>query len=162
MTQTLLAAIQSHADAILGSSMKLRKNAAQIELHRQEAKNEIAALRQEADKYGRMFKSLYESLVSGLISADEYRDMRGDYETKTRISLERATDIEKQQAELDEQIIEYKGLADVLADAQNTDMTAALIDRLVDRIRIFSDRSIEVDFKFTDGFNRISEVTDNG
>ena len=108
-----------------------------------------------------MFKSLYESLVSGLISADEYRDLREEYEEKTRISLERAAEIEKEQVEFDKQAVEYNELADLIADASSTDMTATIIDRLVDRIRIFSDRSIEIDFKFTDGFNLIGEVTDN-
>ena len=161
LTKTLLTSVQSHADAVIGKSMKLRNKSAEIETQRQEAKAELAMLRQEADKNGRMFKSLYESLVNGLITTDEYREMRADYEAKTKDNLARAAEIEKRQAELDKQIAEYFELSDLIADADNS-MTATLIDRLIDRIQIFSDRSIEIDFSFTNGFDLISEVADNG
>lgn len=155
----LLTTIKSYADIIIGKSIKLHNKSADIDVQRQEAQEELATLRQEADKNSRMFKSLYESLVNGLITADEYRDMRADYETKTKNNLARAAEIEKRQAELDKQITEYFELAELIANADNS-KTAALIDSLVDKIKIFSDRSIEIDFSFLDGFGLINEVTD--
>jgi hypothetical protein len=161
LTKTLLTTIQSHADAVIGKSIQLRKNAAVIEAQQQAAKAELTSLRQEADKNGRMFKSLYESLVSGIITADEYRDMRADYEAKTQKLLSRATEIETRQAELDRQVTEYFELSDLIKDTENNNITAAIIERLIDRIQFYSDRSIKVDFSFTNGFDLISEVTDN-
>jgi len=142
--------------------VKLRRSSAEMELKRQEIKAELTALRQEADKSGRMFKSLYESLVSGLITAEEYRDMREAYETKTQKSLARAAELENRQAELDRQVAEYFELSDLIADAGKNGITANMIERLIDRIQIHSDRSIEVDFSFTSGYDLINEVTDNG
>jgi len=116
-----------------------------MELKRQEIKAELTALRQEADKSGRMFKSLYESLVSGLITAEEYRDMREAYETKTQKSLARAAELENRQAELDRQVAEYFELSDLIADPHILDLTGA--DKLV--------RGVPADFQhlaqFLDG-----------
>ena len=162
LTKTLLTTIQSHADVVIGKSIQLRKNADVIEAQQQAAKAELTSLRQEADKNGRMFKSLYESLVNGLISTDEYHDMRADYEVKTQNLLTRAAEIENRQTELDKQVAEYFELSDLIAVAENSDITAVIIERLIDRIQFYSDRSIKVDFSFTNGFDLISEVTDNG
>ena len=158
LTETLLTVIQSHADAVIGNSMKLRKYTDDIESRHQDVKAELTALRQEADKNGRMFKSLYESLVSGLITTDEYRSMRENYETKASDNLSRAAELETRQAELEKQVTKYCELSDLISGVENSGITAALIDCLIDRIRIFSDRRIEVDFSFSSGFDLISEV----
>ena len=158
LTETLLTVIQSHADAVIGNSMKLRKYTDGIESRHQDVKAELTALRQEADKNGRMFKSLYESLVSGLITTDEYRSMRENYETKASDNLSRAAEIEARQSELEKQVTKYCELSDLISGVENSGITAALIDCLIDRIRIFSDRRIEVDFSFSSGFDLISEV----
>ena len=158
LTDTLLTTVKSHADAVIGKSMKLRKHSAEIEAKRQEVKAELTVLRQEADKYSRMFKSLYESLVSGMITTDEYKEMREDYETKTRKNLSLAAELENRQAEIDRQIAEYFELSDLIADSDNNGVTPKIIDRLINKIQINSDRTIEVDFSFINGFNLINGV----
>jgi hypothetical protein len=125
----------------------------------QEIKTELTALRQETVQNSRMFKSLYESLINGLITAYEYSEMREGYEAKTQGNLSRVVELERQQAEFTRQVAEYCELSDLIANADSSGITAVLIDRLIKRIRIFSDRSIEVDFNFTNGFDLIHEVT---
>jgi hypothetical protein len=158
LIKTLITSIQAHADAVVGKSLKLRKNAGVIEARREAGKAELAALRMEADRCGRMFKSLYESLVSGIISEDEYREMRESYDAKARESLTAAFELETRQASLDKQIAEYCELSDLLAGAADSGVTERVVDCLVDRIRIFPDRHIEVDFSFKNGFDLISGV----
>ena len=158
LKNTLLTAIQSNADALIGNAMNIRKNSSEIDTEKEKVKTQLIALRQEADKNVRMFKSLYESLVSGLITAGEYRDMREDYERKMRENLASAADLETRQHECEKQITEYCEISDLTADAANSGITPKLIERLVDRIRIFSDRSIEVDFSFENGFELIQGV----
>lgn len=161
LKNTLFTIIQSHAGVVIGNSLKLRKNSADIDSKREQVKAELSALKLESDKNGRMFKSLYESLISGLINSDEYREMREGYESKMQGNLYRASELEKQQTELDRQISEYCGLSDLISDSENSGITAKIIDCLVGGIRIFSDRSIEVDFLFNKGFDMISEVMTN-
>jgi DNA invertase Pin-like site-specific DNA recombinase len=152
----MLTMIQTHADVVIGKSVALRKNAPNMEISRERVKAEIATLRLESDKNGRMFKSLYESLISGLITGDEYREMREGYETKMRKNLARAAELETKQAEFDKQIADYCELSDLLTDAANGGITAKIVDCLVDKIRIYSDRSMDVDFLFDNGFDLIN------
>ena len=159
LIEVLLTLIKSHADIIIGKALKLRENSPETEARHNEMKAEIIALRQEADKNSRMFKSLYENMVSGIITEDEYKEMRESYDSKTRENLARAADLENRQKELAKQISKYYELSDLTANAVNGGITAKIINCLVDKIRIFSDRSIEVEFSFNSGFDMISGVT---
>jgi hypothetical protein len=47
-----------------------------------------------------------------------------------------------------------------LADTNNSGITAKIIDCLIDKITVFADRRIEVDFSFSNNFEMISEVAD--
>jgi hypothetical protein len=155
----LLTVIKSHADAVIGKSMLLRKNQTAVESGRTTVKSELSALRQEADKDSRLLKSLYESLVTGIITADEYGELRDGYENKIADGHNRVKALEKRQKELEKQMGEYLEMSDLLAGVNNgEDITAALIDRLVERIRVFHDRRIEVDFRFNSGFEQLCEA----
>jgi DNA invertase Pin-like site-specific DNA recombinase len=156
--QALLTAIQSHADVVLDNSVKLRKSSAKTDNMRDKAKNELAALRLAADKDGRMFKSLYESLVIGLITADEYKEMRENYESKMQKNLARAAELERNIGELDKQISEYLELSDLISDADNAGITAKVIDSLIGGIRFFADKRMEVDFLYDKGFGLVNEI----
>ena len=156
--QALLTAIQSHVDVVMGNSLKLRKSSTEADTMRDAAKSELTTLRLEADKDGRMFKSLYESLVSGLITADEYKEMREGYELKIQNNLTRATELETTISELDRQIAEYLELSDLIADADNAGITAKIIDSLVGSIRFYSDKRMEVDSLYDKDFSLVNEV----
>jgi chromosome segregation ATPase len=158
----LLTVIQSHADVVLEKSLKLRKNSPEIEAKRNALKTELSALRKEADKSRRMSKSLYESLASSIITPDEYREMRDNYETTIRENLARIVELENQQTEFDRQISDYCEIADLISRADKSGITAQLIDCLADKIKIYYDRTIEVEFKFSSGFEMISGVIENG
>ena len=154
----LFAIIQSHAGIIIGNSLKLRKCSADVDSKREEVKAELSALKLETDKTGRMFKSLYESLVDKLITGDEYREMREKYEIKMQENLARAVELKNNQAELDKQITEYCKLSDLIADTENNSITASVIDCLVDRIHFFADRTIKIDFLFNKEFGLVSDI----
>jgi hypothetical protein len=153
LTETLLTSIQKYAEAVLGKSVRLRLNNEAVETNRAAVKVELAALKQENAKGERMLKSLYESLVDGIITADEYREMREGYEAKSKSNLARANELENQQRELEKQVADYFELSELAQNAESNGITAELIDRLIERIDVFSDRSIKVKFKFD------SEVT---
>lgn len=151
----LLTSIQKYAEAVLGKSIKLRLNSNAVETSRAAVKSEITAFKQENANNERMLKSLYESLVSGLINADEYREMRDGYEAKSKANLSRANELESQQRELEKQVADYYELSELAKNAKADGVTAELVDRLIERIDVFSDRSIKVKYKFD------SEVTVN-
>jgi len=161
LTAVLLTMIQKHADTVIGRSLKPRKNNSAAETEQSTIKSGLAALRLEADKSGRMLKSLYESLVSGLITADEYREMRESYEAKTLVNLTHANELEIRGRELDRQIAEYCELSDLIVHADTSGITAEIVDRLVNRIEVYADRHMDVEFRFESGFELVEGVTGN-
>jgi DNA invertase Pin-like site-specific DNA recombinase len=158
LIDALLTVIKKHADAVIGTSMKLRKNQSSIDAGRLKVKSELTALKQDMDKDSRLLKSLYESLVSGVITTDEYKELREGYEKKIADGLKSVKELESRQKELEKQMSEYLELSDLIAKVKGCgDITAALIERLIERIRVFHDRSIEVEFRFNSGFERLCE-----
>jgi DNA invertase Pin-like site-specific DNA recombinase len=156
LIDTLLTVIKKHADAVIGMSLKLRKNSAFVEAGKTKVKSELSALRLEMDKDSRLLKSLYESLVSGVIGSDEYREMRLGYEEKIAERLSRVNKLENSQKELENRMSEYLELTDLISKVKNSeDITAELIDMLVERIRVFHDGRIEADFRFSSGFEQL-------
>lgn len=155
----LLTMIWKHAEAVIGKSVMIRKNEAKVEIGRAAVKSELATVRQELDRDRRLLKSLYESLVTGVITAGEYCQMRSDYETKITDRITHAGELERRQNELEAQVTEYYALADLIGKVrEKPDITAALIEKLVDKIRVFPNKHIEVDFCFIGGFERLNEV----
>jgi hypothetical protein len=154
-----LTIIQKHADAVIGKAIRLKKNKLAMEAGRTAIKSQLAALRQELDRDRRLVKSLYESLVTGIITGDEYRQMRADYEERISNKINLAQELERRQNELEAQVSEYIDLSDLIGGIKGKeDITAVLIDRLIDKIEVFSDRRIEVTFTFESGFERLSEA----
>jgi DNA invertase Pin-like site-specific DNA recombinase len=156
--EALLSMIQAHTDVIFGNTAKLRRTSFKTDVMRDNVKNELTTLKNEADKDGRMLKSLYESLVSGLISTDDYREMRNGYETKMQINLARSAELSKTLGELDSQIAEYMELSDLITDAETNGITEKVINSLISGIRFYSGKRIEVDFLFDNRFDIVNEV----
>jgi len=151
----LLTTIQKHAETVMGKSVKLRKASMAIEADRDMIKAKLSAIRQDAGKDERILKSLYESLVNGVITADEFRDMRADYAAKVQEALRQAAELERRHKELDRQMTEYLELSNLVENAANSGITAKLIDALIDRILIFPGRRIEVSFRYDCDFDLI-------
>jgi len=156
--EALLAIIQSHANVVLGNSVKIRKSSAETDALRDNAKTKLAAIKSEADKDGRMFKSLYESLVNGLITAEEYKEMRDGYEVKMQNNLVRAAELEKSIGKLDKQIAEYFELSELISNAENDGITAKIIDSLIGSIKFYSDKRMEIDFLYDKDFGLVNET----
>jgi len=96
-------------------------------------------------------------MVSGLLTADEFTQMKSDYEVKIAALSARADEIRNNKRETEQNASQYRDLASaVSAVIANDTLTAELIDRLVDKILVSPDKSFEVRFKFADEF---SEVT---
>lgn len=123
---------------------------------------EISKLRQEMETNRGFLISLYENLVTGILTSDEYRSMKSDYEKKITAAVERMQQLQKQQAELEKQVNGYSRLAEKLAEVDgDTTLTARLVDLLIERITVNSPEDISIRFRFDSGFERIAEVLAN-
>jgi hypothetical protein len=127
------------------------------------SQKELASVQSEFDRNKRFLEGLYESLVSGDISDSEYKDMKSTYEVKI-------ASLTEQIKQLREEIHTRAGREAALSQAhanvqkleQISDLTAEIVDRLVERITVHPNGRIEVKFSFLDEpvFNK-EEGADN-
>jgi DNA invertase Pin-like site-specific DNA recombinase len=151
----IIAMLHKHSEVILGRFLSLdNTQSANTETLYDAELREINA---NLDKGGKVLKRLYENMVNGLLTADEFTQMKSDYEAKIATLSARADEIRNNKRETEQNASQYRDLASaVSAVIANDTLTAELIDRLVDKILVSPNKSFEVWFKFADAF---SEVT---
>ncbi|MDR0949321.1 MAG: recombinase family protein [Lachnospiraceae bacterium] len=122
--------------------------------------DELKKIQQELGRTIGFLKGLYESLMDGDITNDEYTDMKFGYETKieTLKNQERVVRNKLHEKYLAESV---RNLADKALCNINgiEDLTAEVIDALIERIQLFQDNHIEVKFKFTEEIASTEGIT---
>ncbi len=104
--------------------------------------------RRELERVQGLVKELYENLVSGVISSEDFEEFKIGY---TRQADELKSEIERLSDEISrldcerKQRIEIKSAADSFKD--DGQLTAELIDCLIERIEISHDREINIIFR---------------
>ncbi len=158
--QTLLTIIQKEAAAVLKKQTLLQKRDTKKEQKESETTSQLSQLHQRISLDQSFLKSLYQNFVTGILTANEYRTMKEDYEKEINAALAEIHGLEDSQKELEQQKAQLSDLADRLQNIQSdTSLSAALIDQLIDRIAVYNDGRLDVDFRFRDAFKRPHEVT---
>lgn len=106
---------------------------------RAELREKITSRKQEIQRLRGIVRSLYENLIQGVLTKDEYFDYKEKYENKIAdIALE-VEQLEDGLRTMDEQIEQYRALAqDAESIKTDRELTTALIERLIDRIEVKS------------------------
>ena len=116
--------------------------------------NTQAALTQTRQELGRVsgfINGLYESLVSGDLTKDEYTDMKRRYKSQITVLTEREIQLRDEIRERYLHESAQKKAGDNLDKVSAiSDLTAETIDALIEKILIFEDKHIDVTFKFMD------------
>ena len=155
LTATLIT-LYKQAEVILGRYIQLECAAATPD----NSDAELREINKGLDKDGRMLRSLYESMVSGLITKDEFVQMKKDYEAKIEALSKQADEIRNRRYETQSHTTEYTNFADaVSAELCDDSLTAELIKRLVREIRVRPDKSFDVVFRFRDEFQEVRRVS---
>ena len=126
---------------------------------RAELRDKITSRKQEIQRLRGIVRSLYENLIQGVLTKDEYFDYKEKYESKIAdIALE-VEQLEDGLRTMDEQIEQYRALArDAESIKADRELTAALIERLIDRIEVSHDKQITVYYRFQSEFENYVEV----
>ena len=112
---------------------------------------ELKSIQAEIGKTSRFLQSLYESLTQGDISREEYRDLRAGYEAKIAELSDRERETRSRMVErIANESVKAKAAANLKEVRLLTELTADTLDKLIDRIIVFEDKSIEVHYKFAD------------
>ena len=155
LIEMILILLQEQSTIITGKYLLMHeKNILEKENHKKK-KSEMMVLKQSIEQNQKFLKSLYENLVRGVIDDSEYLEMKNAYESKIQISLSSIEAMERKELEDKSQLKHYRNLSDNIKNiSDNTELTAALIDKLVDRIEVFENKSIEVKFRYQSDFER--------
>jgi len=119
----------------------------------------ISERRQDTVKYRSRIRGLYESLVQGVVTNEEYFSFKEQYEAKALAAEQEASKLEHDLKALDCQRKHQHALSQDLESVRsNPALVTVLIERLVDRVEITHDRDIHVKFSFQSEFETDKEV----
>ena len=151
--------LEKEMEVTLGQYSVLLSDEAEHRRKRDELSAQVAEYQQAATQYRSRIRGLYENLVSGVITNDEYFEFKAQYENKIA-GLEQ--DMERTECEvsdMERQLLKLDGLSrDFSAVRDNPMLTAELIDRLVERIEIDHDKHLNIRFRFQSEFPEIKEA----
>ena len=151
--------LQNALDAALGSYSLSLVELPQQAAERAELNEKIASRKQEIQRLRGLIRSLYENLIQDILTKDEYITYKGKYEAKIEQLSEEVSHLEKGLKALDKQMEQHRALkrdSDNLRE--NRELTAALIDRLIDRVEVSKDKQITVRYRFESKFDSCEEV----
>ncbi len=144
---------EAQIDLVDGMRSKLD---GKLAARRAEADREIARLRRETSGNRRYLTSLYENMVTGVLTAAEYRELKAGYEQKIAEAVERTKVLFERQKDLERQ---RKDCFDMLdAAREGVALDPLLVDKLIERITISGPEEVSIQFKFRDSFDRLREV----
>ena len=151
--------LQNALDAALGSYSLSLLELPQQTAERAELNEKITSRKQEIQRLRGLIRSLYENLIQDILTKDEYITYKGKYESKIEQLSEEVSHLEKGLKALDKQAEQHRALKrDSDSLRENRELTAALIDRLIDRIEITKDKQITVRYRFESEFDSNEEV----
>lgn len=160
---TLFSAIVSiigkEAESIIANGLRLEQKNSKILSQMASVERKVSRCQVEVDKNRKFLSTLYENFVNGLLTAAEYTEMKTGYEQKITQGVSSIQSLAAQMKELESQVGQYITLAGQLEKvSQDTELTAQLVDQLIERVTVFSSTEIKVDFRFHTGFELVTEV----
>lgn len=147
------AILEKELTVALGMSLPLFQLEARQKQEKDKLKIQMSAKRQEIEKTRRLIRGLYENFVQGILTNDEYFELKADYEYAINALSGEIEVFEKSMDFLDNQLARYRAMEkDAKTLAQDHVLTAELIERLIERIEIDHERNIHVTFRFKNEF----------
>ncbi len=150
---TVTAILEKELSVALGMSLPLFQLEAKQKKDKDRLKTQMSARRQETEKKRRLIRGLYENFVQGILTNEEYFELKADYEESIRTLSGEIEALEKDMDALDSRLVRYRAMEkDAKSLTQDHALTAELIDRLIERIEIDHERNIHVTFRFKSEF----------
>ncbi len=157
--RTILTIIRQKAEVVMGEALRLKQYDGKVVAQKAQVDREIVQLRQQTEKNKDLLASLYENFVKGVLTRTEYLEMKEGYSKKISDAVEKAQQLQTRQAELERQMAQYTSMADKLAAVdQDTDLSALLVDQLIERITVNGPEDVSIQFAFESEFGRVMEV----
>ncbi|MFR3948458.1 MAG: recombinase family protein [Ruminococcus sp.] len=153
LISTVTDILEKELTVALGMSLPLFQLEARQKQEKDKLKIQMSAKRQEIEKTRRLIRGLYENFVQGILTNDEYFELKADYEHAINALSGEIEVFEKSMDSPDNQLARYRAMEkDAKTLAQDHVLTAELIERLIERIEIDHERNIHVTFRFKNEF----------
>ena len=150
---TVTAILEKELSVALGMSLPLFQLEAKQKKDKDRLKTQMSTRRQETEKKRRLIRGLYENFVQGILTNEEYFELKTAYEESIGTLSGEIEALEKDMDALDSRLVRYRSMEkDAKSLAQDHALTAELIDRLIERIEIDHERNIHVTFRFKSEF----------
>jgi hypothetical protein len=113
--------------------------------------NELSSVKAELAKMQNFLKGLYESLILGDITDSEYKELKSGYETK----ITKLKTCEKQLRESNYHSVQADRALSQANDSVRgiksvSDLTAEVIDKLIEKIYVYENKRIAIKFRFAE------------
>ena len=152
---TITTILEKELSVALGMSLPLFQLEARQKQKKDGLKSQMSAKRQDIEKQRRLIRGLYENFVQGILTSEEYFELKAGYKESITVLSGDIEALEKGMDALDDQLVRYRAMEkDAKSLAQDHVLTAELIERLIDRIEIDHERNIRVSFRFKSEFQR--------
>lgn len=157
----VVATLQQELTVALGNYSFVLEAEVKRKKERDDLKAGISAKKQEIDRNRRFVRGLYENFVQKVLTSEEYFTMKKDYEAAIATLSDEISTLENGLAVMDAQLAKYKELEqDAKVLEKDHTLTAALIDRLIERIEITHDKEIRVSFRFKSEFEEYGKAVE--
>lgn len=157
----VVAILQQELTVALGNYSFILEAEVKRKKERDDLKAGISAKKQEIDRNRRFVRGLYENFVQKVLTSEEYFTMKKNYEAVIAKLSDEISTLENGLAVMDAQLAKYKELEqDAKVLEKDHTLTAALIDRLIERIEITHDKEIRVSFRFKSEFEEYGKAVE--
>ena len=161
LLDAVVAILQQELTVALGNYSFVLEAEVKRKKERDDLKAGISAKKQEIDRNRRFVRGLYENFVQKVLTSEEYFTMKKDYEAAIAKLSDEISTLENGLAVMDAQLAKYKELEqDAKVLEKDHTLTAALIDRLIERIEITHDKEIRVSFRFKSEFEEYGKAVE--
>lgn len=159
LLSVVLESLKAQAGILIGKKNMLADTISDADITMMQ-ESEIKRLKAFISKNQNFLSSLYENLVNGIITPDEYQEMRKSYGDKISEAVRSIHEIENKKKVLENEhrrYLEMNNTIEKLLDSGK--FTKEIVDKLVSRIAIYNGKRVEITFNFENEFE--SEAATN-
>lgn len=161
--EMILTILYQESEAIAGKSPLTGQAETTLCSQRKELQHRLSQARSASDTGKGYFRTLYESMVSGIITTQEYKTMKAEYEEKIKQAAVSARALERRITQVEQELQQVRQLPATGREiAQADKLTAPLVEQFIDRITVYDAQTVEIRFRFEDVFALVKEVCGHG
>ena len=156
---TVLDILKRELAAVLGDYALLLNDNIQKQEKEAATREKINRAKLQLNQSREFLQTLYENLMNGAIDSEEYFVLKATYEEQMQAAQKELSSYENQSAARQKQAEKCKHLEkdeqELLAGGS---LTAALIERLIERITVYPNKQVDVKFTFRTEFEAFKEA----